>query len=374
MEENKKELTPEQKAIADSINEAVALKVATAKEEIRAEMEQENLKKNATQLTIEKKFSTDLRKALNEHATGIQLYNDSTVQKAAMDFTPAGALPEEWIPGLFLVPPPDGIILNKADVRDTTFRTLNYNNAVYNATVYKTTGGVAGTDTPGLTLDPASIAIQDFMVIVPVLRSDLEDANFNVGGYVGQAARNAWSRYVDTATFSATGTDPWTSVFAVSGTNAFTMSSYTLQVTSGLLDDFNSAIQSTALQYRTGAEFFFNSSVDLQMYGQKSTIATYVYGAPADATQPGRLWGYPVTQAELLPTVTAATSGTPFGLFTNPKRIIVGRRLAEEARIAYDGTVGTLNLTTSRAVAFIFTYRYGLGYNVPAGITTLSLK
>ena len=344
--------------------ESVVVPLDTLKETIKSVLNEE-LTKQAQTKEKEDRFKSNDPKIIYKEFSNI--LRDQVRQKA-MSFT-TGVIPEEWLAGLFLVPPPEGVILNEADVRDVGERTIHYNEGGYAAAVYDVTGGGAGTDSQGLTLNPKQLNIHDFEVIVPVFRSDIEDATFNIGGYVAEAARNAFSRYIDTQGFTGTGT-PFTGVFNTAGVNAYTLPTGNNAVTKFTIDHVLAAINSTPKQYRMGAKLFWHSTVTWNLAAVKGTTAYYVYGQPSGEA-PLKYWGYPVVESELLPDITGGAS-TKFAAYMNPKRMIVARRLGEEVRIAYDGVIGSLNLTTSAAIAFIFRYRYGFGVNLPGAITVIS--
>ncbi len=300
----------------------------------------------------------------------------------ALDLSGNGVLEPQWLTDIFMVPDIDGVMENIADVRTVGARTVNYRRAAQAVQIYRTDVGAKNQSSNGMTFSGANFTAHDYTAAVPLYESDIEDADFNVGAYVAQAAAKARSRLIDELAFTGeTGTTPFAGLLNLTGANKIQLATgkgYNA-ITGWDFDALGYIVQHTAKKYKKpGNRWIWHPEVSWQFGLQKSTTGFYLANNLTQAGLAMRPMGYDYAESDLLPDVAAIAVSTPFGLFMDPKQLVVGQRLDMQARISYDAVLTNVDGTVSFSAAeengavIFFRFRLGMGVGTDAAVDILA--
>ena len=184
---------------------------------------------------------------------------------------------------------------------------------------------VSETSTPNI--NRISIKLNDLSAMPKASQRLLDDAAFDVEGWLSQKIATRFIRAEASAFINGTGTDqPKGILLPTKVANASWTWGNLGYIPTGAAADFSSTnpldclitlVYALAADYRANATFVMNSKTAGAVRKMKDTDGRFMWGDSLQAGEPARLMGYPVLIAEDMPDVAANAHPIAFGDFAS---------------------------------------------------------
>ena len=183
---------------------------------------------------------------------------------------------------------------------------------------------------------------------------------------------NCISQLEDYTAFLGDGTATYNSVTglflgttATQGNTDITLNTTDVQASVDLANKLQDVVAAVPVAQRIGAKWFFHRSLEAKLFQTRSTSGELLLGTPNQSTL-GNLLGYPYELVEVLPDVSAVTTGTAFAAFGNLKNSLhIGDRQQMTMFVSDQGYTGSTTLFGSDQMAVRVTERLGMVVYVP---------
>lgn len=163
--------------------------------------------------------------------------------------------------------------------------------------------------------------------LVPISTELLDDSSLTMANLVVNLIGEAIAAEEDRVGFvgSTAAGDPYNGIINLTGLNSVTMATGSTSFTDinpDLLLDMTDAVPRAA---RRGASYFVNREVLNVIRKLKDTTGNYIVQNPT-GTSFQTLWGYPVIDLDVMPSLSDDAVSTPFMIFGNPRYMYMGDR------------------------------------------------
>ena len=236
----------------------------------------------------------------------------------------------------------------------------------------------------GLTLERVQQKLEKLAAIAVITEELIEDAAFDLVGYVARRIADAIATEEDRVFFAGdtSGGDPFDGIINAAGTVPVYLGAGT-DIEDVTADSLLAMVYSIPKHARPGAKFYMHSDVLYRI--QKLRIDVLAIGdglggylvQPATASAPASIWGFPIITVDQLPDALDDVTDTGFMAFANLQKTCVygdknaiHTKLLTEATLT-DGDGGTISLAQNDAVAVRVYKRVGYVPVLPEGIAVM---
>lgn len=256
--------------------------------------------------------------------------NDLANQKAMTEGVPADGgytVPNEFVPELVRLVNDYGFIRKYATIIPMKGNSLTMPSLTTGVTsVWVDEASAIGETKP--TFSQISLTNKKLASLVPISNELLDDSSLTMANLVVNLIAESMANEEDRVGFtgSTTGGDPYNGILNTSGINSVVMSSGKTAFTDinpDFLLDMTDAVPRVA---RRGASFFMNREVFNVVRKLKDTTGNYIVQSPANGLGLPTIWGYPVVDLDVMPSLSDSGASKPFAIFGNPKYMYLGDR------------------------------------------------
>lgn len=362
--------------------------------EVKAELEAKYSKEYETRLAehkeaMEKKagiYSKEVqvdRKALNEVARnmvkGVFSNNAEKALATAPDAVGGYLVDTELANEIQRLATEYGVARREMNVVTLSRNSMRIPRALTDINVYWTGEGVQKTSTSP-TFDQVNLTLGKLAAIVPMTDEFIEDAEFDIFGYIAEVAAEKIAEKEDLAFFTGDGSGTFNSITGLlesANVNEVILTGSTFASMDA--DDLSDLKDATHPAGITNGKFYMHRTIMSLVRKLQDNEGAYIYQAPS-ASGPGTIWGYPVVEVEVFPAVSDSAPETSFVLFGNLRRAAwVGIKtgglsvaLSNEATVRNVADNADINLFAQDMTALRFVQRIGYVEVLPKAVSKLT--
>jgi len=236
----------------------------------------------------------------------------------------------------------------------------------------------------GLTLDKVLQKLEKLAAIAVLTENLIEDAAFDLVGYVARRIGEAIAVEEDRVFFagSTLAGDPFNGVINASGVTLVDLGTAT-DADDVTADVLLKMVYSVPKHTRKGASFYMHSDMLYRLQRLRIDVLAEGDGLggylvqPATASAPASIWGYPIITVDQLPAADEVTADTPFMFFANlQKTCVYGDKAGVRVKMLTEATLtdsegNTISLAQNDAVGVRVYKRVGFVPVLPQGIAVL---
>lgn len=238
-------------------------------------------------------------------------------------------------------------------------------------------------DSTQVVLDQETLSLKKLGAIVTLTRELLEDQEIDLFSFIAGRVAEGFAQAEDEAFFIGDGTATYgsfTGILNASGVVASNMATGTATdaFTDMTADDLLDMIEAAPQVVRRTGKFYMHHSIMNIVRKLKDDQGEYIFQRPSEAG-PARVWGRPVVEVEVMPSVSDSAASTKFVIFGDLSRSsIFGYRNGMAMDRFNAGVVrniadsGDINLITTDREAVRWVERVGVLHIIPGAVVVMA--
>lgn len=272
-----------------------------------------------------------------------------------------------------------GVARREMNVVTLSKNSLRIPTALTDINVYWTGESVAKTSTAP-TFAQETLTLGKLAAIVPMTDEFIEDVEFDIFGYISEVAAEKIAEKEDLAFFTGDGSSTYneiTGLLESTNVNEVVLTGTTFASLDA--DDLLDLKDATHPAGIVNGKYYMHRTIMSHIRKLKDNEGMFVYQAPS-ATGPGTIWGYPVVEVEVMPSLSDSAAETSFVLFGNLRRSSwIGLKasglsvdISNQATVRNVADNADINLFEQDMSALRFVERIGYAEVLPKAVSKLT--